>query len=299
VALPSQPTPSTDAFRQFDRLAFVARRPARAGIGGEHQARRPSPSTDFVDYRPYQPGDDFRRVDWNLYGRLGSLQVKVTQGRERLDILLVLDCSSSMAYGSPDKLAFGVQVVSALAYIGMARADSVRIACLNQGGRPEQRFGPFARRKRIPDVVRQLSQLAPTGFVDLNAGLTACLDPERAAHPLVVMVSDLLAADGIGDGLDALQLRGADVSVVHVVSAEELEPRLWGEVEIVDAESGGTLELGISQQTLTAYRARMARWLEERAADCLHRGMRYARVRTDRSLASVVLDDLRRAGLVR
>ena len=104
-----------DAFRQFDRLAFVSRRPARAGPGGEHPSRTRAPSTDFVDYRPYNPGDDFRRVDWNIYGRLGSLQVKVTEGRERLDLVLVLDCSSSMAYGQPDKLEFATHLVAALA----------------------------------------------------------------------------------------------------------------------------------------------------------------------------------------
>src|SRR5919206_371801 len=97
---------STDSFNRYERLSFVSGCDARAGLGGEHRSRRPSPSTDFVDYRPYQPGDDFRRVDWNVYGRLGSLQVKVTEGRERLDVLLVLDCSGSMGYGAPDKLSF-------------------------------------------------------------------------------------------------------------------------------------------------------------------------------------------------
>src|SRR5690349_2307934 len=131
----------TDALHRFDRLSFVARRPAAAGPGGEHRSRRSSPSTDFVDYRPYHPGDDFRRVDWNVYGRLGTLQVKLTEGRERLDIALVLDCSGSMAYGQPDKLQFASQLVAALGYVGMARADVVRIACLASPSRPT-RFGP-------------------------------------------------------------------------------------------------------------------------------------------------------------
>src|SRR2546423_8727113 len=96
VALPI----SIDTFSRFGRLSFVTRRPARAGLGGEHRSRRPSPSTEFVDYRPYQPGDDLRRVDWNVYARLGSLQVKVTEGRERLEVVLLLDCSSSMVNGA-------------------------------------------------------------------------------------------------------------------------------------------------------------------------------------------------------
>jgi uncharacterized protein (DUF58 family) len=288
-----------DAFRQLDRLSFVGRRPARAGTGGEHVSRRPAPSTDFVDYRPYVPGDDFRRIDWNVYGRLGSLHVKVTEGRERLDVLLVLDCSSSMDYGEPDKLDFATQLVAALAYVGASRADAVRIACLSPAQPEDWRSGPFSRRARVPELVRQLSTLAPAGLVDLNAGLEASLPPGLSANTLVVVVSDLLTPHGVSAGLDALRPRVADVAVIHVISPEEMDPSLSGEVELFDAESGAALELGVSLETLAAYRRRMGEWLAARETDCLRRGMRYVRVQTNRPVTSVVLDDLRRGGLVR
>jgi uncharacterized protein (DUF58 family) len=287
---------STDTFRKFDRLAFVSHRPARAGTGGEHVSRRPAPSTDFIDYRPYQPGDDFRRVDWNVYGRLGSLQVKVTDGRERLDVLLVLDLSASMAFGSPTKLELATHLVGALAYIGAARSDTVRVACL--GGPRTVAERPFTRRSQLPSFVRQLSSLAPAGIVDLNTAL-AELGTDVRRNSLAVVVSDLLTPDGAATGLDALRARVADIAVIHVLSPQELEPRVSGEVELVDAESGATLELGVSLDTLSAYRARLQNWLDARAADCLGRGMRYVRVRTDRSLGLLVMDDLRRGGLLR
>ena len=288
---------STDELHQFDRLSFVTHRAARAGTGGEHVSRRPSPSTDFVDYRPYQAGDDFRRVDWNVYGRLGSLQVKVTEGRERLDVLVVLDSSGSMSYGAPDKLEFAGSVVGALAYVGMAHDDSVRIACL--GSSEPRRFGPIARRQRLPSLLSELALIAPTGLVDINAGFGACLSEMALRHPLVVIVSDLLAAHGVADGLERLLVQKADVAVVHVVSPDEMDPRVAGEVELVDAESGELLELGVSMETLAAYRARFSHWLDERAAECRSRGVRYIRVCTDRPLASVMLVDLRRGGLLR
>jgi uncharacterized protein (DUF58 family) len=291
VALPIP----TDVFGRFERLSFVTRRSARGGLGGEHRSRRRSPSTDFVDFRPYQPGDDFRRVDWNVYGRLGSLQVKLTEGRERLDIVLVLDCSSSMDYGQPDKLTFAAQLVAALGYVAMARSDLVRIACMTP--RPSG-FGPFGRRSRMPDLVRKLSEIAPAGLVDVNSSLADGL-PETARQPLVVVVSDLLTPSGVSSGLEALQVaKQADIVMLHVVSPEEMEPRLSGELELVDAETNEVLELGVSLETLAAYRDRFAAWLNERENECRTRGIRYVRVRTDRPITSVVLDDLRRGGVL-
>jgi uncharacterized protein (DUF58 family) len=288
---------SIEAFSRFDRLSFVTRRPARAGLGGEHRSRRRAPSTEFVEYRPYSSGDDFRRIDWNVYGRLGVFQVKVTEGRERQHVLLVLDCSSSMAYGQPDKLEFAAQLVAALGYIGMARSDSVRIACLTDAP-ASPGFGPFGRRARLPQLVADLSRVAPAGLVDLNSGLSSCLGPSPE-RPLVIVVSDLLAMPGVAQGLDALQALNADVVVLHVVSTEEMDPRLSGEVELVDAETDEVLEIGVSLDTLAAYRARFAAWLADRQADCSQRGIRYVRVPTHRPLANVVLDDLRRGGVVR
>jgi uncharacterized protein (DUF58 family) len=285
----------TDAFGRFERLSFVRRRTAAAGLGGEHRSRRHSPSTDFVDFRQYHPGDDFRRVDWNVYGRLGTLQVKLTEGRERLDVVIVLDCSSSMDCGQPHKLAFAAQLVAALGYVGMTRSDSVRIACL---AKQPAGFGPFGRRTRMPDLVRQLAQIAPAGLLDVNAGLAACLS-DATGQPLMVVVSDLLTPNGVSSGLEALQARQADVVVLHVVSPEELAPRVSGEVELVDAETDEVLQIGVSLETLAAYRVRVARWLEERESECRRRGIRYVRVPTDRPITSVILDDLRRAGVLK
>ncbi len=282
--------------RQLERLTFLSRRPARAGTGGEHVSRRPAPSTEFIDYRPYHPGDDFRRVDWNVYGRLGSLQVKVTEGRERLDVLLVLDCSSSMAYGSPSKLDFGAQLVSALAYVGAGRADSVRVACL---GLQLPGHWPLRRRSHVSQLAHELARITPRGLVDLSAAMRACVSADTPAYSLAVLVSDLMSQDGIASALDGLRLRVADLAVLHLVAPQELAPNVSGEVELVDAETGSVAELGVSHATLAAYRSRFGAWLEAREAECRGRGLRYARITTDTPLSTTVLRDLREMGLLK
>jgi hypothetical protein len=205
-----------------------------------------------------------------------------------------------MACGKPDKLTCGAQLVAALGYVGMARADAVRIVCLTA---PASRrgFGPFGRRARMPELVRQLAQIAPAGALDINVGLSAALADltSAARQPLVVVVSDLLSPAGAAAGLEALQANQADVVVLHIVSPDELDPSWSGEAELVDAETGEVLDIGISLDTLAAYRARFAAWLADREAECVTRGIRYARIRTDRPVATIMLDDLRQARVLK
>jgi uncharacterized protein (DUF58 family) len=236
-------TLATETFTRFERLSFVTRRDAQAGLGGEHRSRRRAPSTDFTDYRPYQPGDDFRRVDWNIYGRLGTLQVKLTEARERLDVALVLDCSASMAWGRPDKLEFAASIVAALGYVALARSDAVRVVCLREVRRGGARA--LRGRARLPDLMRFVSQAQSGGRVDLNTALAECL-PSGSGQRLVVLVSDLLTPEGMASGLDTLLGQRTDVVVLHVFSPDEQDPKLAGEIELLDAESGDILELGAS-----------------------------------------------------
>jgi uncharacterized protein (DUF58 family) len=284
-------------FGRYDRLSFVSRRPVRAGLGGEHRSRRRAPSTDFVDYRPYHPGDDFRRIDWNVYGRLGSLQVKLTEGRERLDLTLVLDCSASMAWGEPDRLTFAARVLAALAYVGLARYDAVQVVCLGQE-RGATLLGPLRGRVRFPDVVALLSSVRGDGEVDLSTRLTQSL-PGVSNQSLVVLVSDLLAPSGVEHGLDALKRDGADVVVIHVVSNAEANPNLAGDIEMVDAETDEVLEVGLSVEALERYRQRYQEWLRQQETVCAGRGLRYVRVNSDGSIDSAILNDLRHAGVLR
>ena len=139
----------------------------------------------------------------------------------------------------------------------------------------------------------------PVGIVDLDTALAGCASAHSEKNVLAVVLSDLMTPSGALGGLDALRARVADVCVIHLVAPDEIEPRLTGELELIDSESGQALELGVSMATLEAYRTRFGDWLEERAQACRRRGMRYVRVRTDTPLAAAVMSDLRHGGLLR
>jgi uncharacterized protein (DUF58 family) len=289
-------------WRRFDGRSIVTRSAARAGLGGEHRSRVGTASTEFADYRAYQPGDDVRRVDWNVYGRLGSLQVKVTETRQRLELVLVLDCSSSMDYGAPDKLTWAARAAAGLARVGLQQADVVRVVCL---GEQPRAFGPVSGLQRFPELLRFMSAATPRGRIALDEQLTelraSLTSAGRGAGTLVVMLSDLMTASvtGLEAALDALLRAGADVAIVHVLSPQEESPDPRGDVVLVDAESGETLRVGMNAAAVRRYQERLAGWRADIESTCVRRGLRYVRAGTGRPVESVLLDDLRRVQLLR
>lgn len=294
-ASPAEPLLDEGLLRRLERLSLVPRRPVAGGLGGEHRSSARASSTDFADYRPYLPGDDFRRIDWNAYGRLGHLYVKLTEAREQLPVHILLDASQSMAWGEPPKLRYASRIAAALGYVALARFDHLTVTALGQ----QPRQLPAVRgRGRLGALLRFLEEVRPSGALDLSGALAA-YRVDRRAGGLAILISDLLSPDGYQEGIDALLRAGLDVAVLQVLSPRELEPAPGGDVELVDAETGEIVEVSLTPRMIAVYQERLERWCAEAEALCARRGVLYARVATATPLDELLLTDLRRVGLLR
>ncbi|MDP8923896.1 MAG: DUF58 domain-containing protein, partial [Chloroflexota bacterium] len=278
------------------------RRPASGGVGGEHRSRARAPSPDFADYRQYIPGDDFRQIDWNAYGRLGHLYVKQSEAREQLAVHILLDASQSMAWGAapatkgapagtPSKLGYARNLAAALAYLSLARYDRVSATAL---GETPRQLATVQGRGRFGTVVAFLDEVRPAGRMGLDDALAAYRVNRRLGGQ-AVLISDMLSPDGWQTGLDALQRAGLDVVVLHLLSPGELEPEVGGELELIDAETGEVVEVSLTAKTIAEYRTRLDRWCAEIEQFCSERAIAYVRVRTDTPLADLLLNTLRRS----
>ena len=94
------------------------------------RSQRKGQSVEFADFRNYVPGDDLRFIDWNLYARLDRLFLKLFLEEEDLHFYALVDCSRSMDFGEPSKLTFAKQLAASLGYIGLCRADRVKVESL-------------------------------------------------------------------------------------------------------------------------------------------------------------------------
>lgn len=296
---------------KLDRLSLVARR-ARAGqMAGERRStRRGAASVEFADYRDYTRGDDLRRVDWNIYARLERPFVKLFEEQEDLAVHVLLDGSGSMEWGGEigeqrsegeeeNKWLYARRLAAALGYIALASGDRLTVALIPNPQSPTlTRFGPIRGRGHTWRLFDWLEGLKAQGITDLNASLRACaLSGGRAG--LAVLISDLFSPTGYLEGLTALAARGHEIAVIHVLSPDEVDPPLRGDLRLLDVETGEPQEVTIDATMCARYRHRLAKWRGEIAAACYARGMHYVSVETDTPFEQVVLSELRRAGVVR
>lgn len=286
---------SEDLLRRIERLSLRVRRPLPGGPAGEHLGRGQSASIEFSDHRPYSPGDDFRRIDWNALARLDELTIRVTESREDVGLYVIVDCSSSMASDDGGKMRLARQLAAGVAYLALNQLDVVRIYGLGNG--MVARSPRFTGRKQAADVFRLLRSLPTIQATDLGAAFAAFL-ADRPAQGLVVVISDLLSSGEYRAGLRRMVQAGFEVAVVHVLSDAELNPRLSGDIELIDSETAETIKISMTLDTLNSYRRDLEAWQKEIADYCRGIGIRYLQVPAERGLDTILLGDFRRYGLL-
>jgi uncharacterized protein (DUF58 family) len=284
---------SSEFLAQLERLALASRRVFRGRIKGERRSPRKGQSVEFSDYRQYGVGDDLRYVDWNIYGRLDRLHVKLFVDEEDLCLHLIVDASASMGFGRPTKLAYASRLAAAVGFVGLVNLERVGVGVLRE--KISEGWPPVRGRNQFVNLAEFLSAVRPGGATSLNEGLANYA--MRAREPgLAVIVSDLLDPAGFETGIRALLERRFEVHVVHLLAAEELNPTIAGDLRLHDSETGEVRELSVDGDALRAYRQRLHQFLERAESFCRGREIGYRRASTDVPVEEFVLAQLR--GLV-
>ena len=282
--------------QRLEALSLVSRRRVRGRQRGERRSLVRGRGIEFDDYRAYEPGDDYRYIDWNIASRLDRLFVKLFSEEEDLDVHLLIDTSRSMAAGAPSKLLLAKQLAAAIGYIGLVNLDRVEVGVFSSG--PGRRLSRLRGRGRAFDLLRFLDGIAPEGTTDLGLALRRTLD-ESPRRGLLVVISDLLDPRGYEDGLLRTRHHGMQTFVIHVLAEDELAPRLSGELRLIDAETGRAVEVTIDADALRAYAEARDAYLEGIQQFCFRHGIDYLRTTSTVPADSLVLRYLRQGGLVR
>ena len=281
---------------KLERMELVSRKIFRGRMKGERRSMRKGQSVEFADFRNYVPGDDLRFVDWNLYARLDKLFLKLFLEEEDLHFYTLIDVSDSMDFGTPTKLQYAKQLAAALGYIGLCRSDRIKIEPLDAVAAPA---APVLRGRgqvwRMVEYLNQLESSSNAPLVDSVKGFCS----QNTGKGVVVLISDLMDKAGYEAALKYLVARNLDIYVIHVLSQEEIDPDVSGDLKLVDCEDNDFTEISVSQRLLDRYRKNLAAFIEQARDFCARRGIVYTMTSTERSVDRLVSRYLRQRGLVR
>jgi uncharacterized protein (DUF58 family) len=285
--------------RQLESLVMTIRRSRMsAGLMRANRAsKRVGAGLEFADHRDYTAGDDLRYLDWNLYGRLGRLALRLFQEEEDLLIEVLVDASGSMGVGAPPKLDLALQVGAALAYVGLANLDRVALSPLGDEQAPA--LPPARGKGAILPILRFLNGVQPGGRAGLAASVRAFLARRRRRRGLAILISDFYDPAGHRAALDLLRHHRLEVVAIQVSAPQELAPDLRGDVELRDIETGEIRELTVSPAVVAAYQRRHQTLLRELEGYCRERAIPCFTVVSDQPFDAVVLRMFRAGGLLR
>jgi uncharacterized protein (DUF58 family) len=294
---------------RLERLHLLAKRLAARGHPGQRRSRRLGDGLEFADHRDYAAGDDIRFIDWPYYARMEKLLLRLFHEHSEADVVLLLDTSASMAPGGDVRHAAKAAPGGAMEKFNYARRAAAALAYVAMGSLERVILQPFAddlaealrsarSRQQFLAVLDFLAALAPAGTTDLPACVQR-FAKSRQAPATVVLISDLLdCSAALGGALRQLAGRGHDVTVLHVYGPRESSPSLAGALLLHDAETGGRLNVTVTEEVLASYRERFEAFASACERACVRQGCTYAAAPTEVPFDQLVLNTLRRAGVL-
>src|SRR5262249_50014334 len=301
-----------ELLRRLEQFQLLAARRAKSSSKGERRSRARGQSVEFADYRTYVHGDDFRYLDWNLYGRLERLFLKLYEEERELPVRIFLDASESMTFGEPRKFDFARQIAAAVGYVALAGFDRVSVipfpnqppyaeiqdnvsaAAFNLEMAARGALRSVRGKRSSIQYFQNLSALTAHGLANLNESLRrGALEARQAG--VAIVLSDFLDPAGYETGLNALIGRGFQVNVVQILAPEELNPATFGDLRLVDSETGAVQEVTFGRYRMKHYQQTVQNFIQRFREYCQGRGINFFTAPSNMSLEELLLKQLRQA----
>jgi uncharacterized protein (DUF58 family) len=292
----SKPLLDPKFLARLEQLELVSRKIFMGRMKGERRSKKKGQSVEFADYRNYVVGDDLRHLDWNLFGRLDKLFIRLFMEEEDLHFYVLIDNSLSMDFGNPTKLQYAKQVAAALGFIGLVNLDRVVVEAFNDH---LVQCMPAARgRRSVWRLMEFLNKLEPAGPSDLKHALRT-FSLKCSGKGIVVLLSDFMDKGGYEEALRYIIARQLDIYVIHILSQEEIEPEVVGDLRLTDIEDADVAEITVSSPLLKRYKQNLAAYQAGLNEFLTRRGASYLFTSNQVPFERLVLTYLRKRGLVR
>lgn len=280
---------------KLDRLDVMSRKLLLGKLKGERRSKRRGQSVEFADYRNYVVGDDLRFIDWNTYARLDRLFLKLFLEEEDLSLYVLIDTSKSTDYGEPSKAFYLKQVAAALGYVGLVNYNRVTIAAMADGIVAES--GSLRGRTKVNQMLNFVQKLRPSGASHFADACKRFAMAHRGKGVCVVL-SDFYDKGGYETGLRYVAGGRYDLFAVQVLSPQEIDPDLQGDLKLRDMEDDDLAEVSITQPLIKQYKANLNAYCLSLKDYVTRRGGTYLFSSTAVPFDTLVLNYLRERGLL-
>ncbi|MCQ4086770.1 DUF58 domain-containing protein [Saccharibacillus sp. JS10] len=298
----NQPLLEADWIAQLDRLTLSTKQRVRGTRQGRRRSKELGVSLEFADYREYTPGDDVRRFDWSVYGRTGRKVVRQYLDEQELQVTLYVDHSQSMQFGDEhgySKWLHSAKLAASIGYMTLAAYDRLAIYRVDDEineGLPLLRGRAAAHR-----LLSFLEHTEVSGRGSLSEAFQNTAKLPKLPG-MTWIFSDCWTESGeaeLEEAIARLQAARQEVVLVQVLSREEIQPSLTGDLKLIDAELGTFKEAAITGRLIEAYEKEFAAYRGRLAEFCARRGVAYVLAPIDVPLREIVFGRCRELGLIR
>jgi uncharacterized protein (DUF58 family) len=257
---------------------------------GERLVKRSGGSVEFKDFKEYEPGDDIRFIDWNLWARLDKLFIKLFHNEENQHVSILLDCSRSMLYGN--KWNYALQIAAAISYITLEQEDALHLNLFNRSLLPGYIEG--SNPAHYSRIANALAEITPDQESNIEDSVEL-YSKSTLQKGMLFIISDFLYPDTqISTALKKLQWMGFETSMFQVLCDEEIMPSFQGPVELMDLETRKRMELSVTKELLLEYQKTCQEHLSTVEKLARKHGMHYALAMSSESFDHFILRQLAR-----
>jgi len=224
-------------------LELIARTAVEGFLTGLHRSPHYGFSQEFKEYRAYVEGDDPRFVDWNVYARTERTYIRRYEGETNTRLMILLDASASMGYGSRSitKLQYGKFLAAALAYLAARQHDPVGLIVFDEQVRTYR--PPTSRAGSLPAMIHAIDAVTPGHGTDLEACFRR-FGEHLTRRGLVAVISDLYCDPAaMSKAVQPLAYRGHDLMFFQLLDPQEMQPNWRESVLLEDVETRRALNV--------------------------------------------------------
>lgn len=279
-------------FAKLNRLQIAMHIRLDKGLSGARKSSAKGSSVEFSDFREYLPGDDIRRIDWNVYGRLDKLYIKQFMEEKEAFYHIFIDTSASMDFGQQRKSVMALRIAAVFAWLVQKQLDRVEIFTYS-GGRLDK-LSPISGRSSFQRTLDELEKVEFSGGTGIRDAVRRCKFNGRG---ICIVISDFLEPEGIDDAVRFLTFQRQEVLLVSVLAREEVEFEGEGTFSLQDMETAEEVRVSMTRQNIAAYEETVKAHQDSLRNLAKRYGCAFVQVVSDEELERVVFDTMQQKGI--